>query len=295
MSEPIHTGHKYSLTTFLLLANGITWLCWIPGIVIGAQRGYLMPNFDTLAALIESGFANSEHVFLAIAFQVGTYGPLVGGLVATYLDSGRKGLTDLWKRITRWNIGGRWYLTVLAIAFLLTGIPVGLFALTDFTPGPIAFSFVLFLFVVQVFTSGIGEEPGWRGFLLPQLKARFAGETYVWVLGFVWAIWHYPVTIFYVLPTIQGLALPQTVIMLLLSLAGQTMSLIGMAFIYAWLYSRTQSLLLMIVFHALSNVFSYWLISFLADPKVLGVLPMLMPWMVVIFMQKRMGKEHFPG
>jgi len=47
---------------------------------------------------------------------------------------------------------------------------------------------ILSVFVMQLFTSGLGEEPGWRGFLLPRLQARYEGDKFVWVLGLLLAI-----------------------------------------------------------------------------------------------------------
>lgn len=288
--------HKYSLTTYLLLATGITWLCWIPSLVISSQQGYIMPNFDTYAALFQSGFTNSQHLLLAILFQFGVYGPLIGGLVATWMDGGKQGLADLWSRIIKWNVGGRWYLTALAITFLITGIPVGIFALTGgFSPSAVALSYVLFAFLVQLLTSGFGEEPGWRGFLLPRLQVRYGGEKYIWIMGLIWAVWHYPITILYTLPNIQNASMLQMVITIIVALAGQTMSLIGISFIFAWLYRQTQSVFLMIVFHALSNLFNTWLPSFLSNPQVVGILPAMMPWVIVIFLFKMLGKDRFLG
>ena len=73
------------------------------------------------------------------------------------------------------------------------------------------------------------------------------------------------------------------------------MALIGMTYIYAWLYNQTQSVFLSIVFHALSNLFVFWLSAFLATPGPAGLAIALMPWAVVIIMQKRLGKDRFPG
>lgn len=40
--------------------------------------------------------------------------------------------------------------------------------------------------------AALGEEIGWRGFLYPQLKARF-GQKKGWLLGgFIWGAWHWP-------------------------------------------------------------------------------------------------------
>ena len=39
----------------------------------------------------------------------------------------------------------------------------------------------------------VGEEAGWRGFLYPQLKAKF-GKRQGWLIGgIIWGIWHWPV------------------------------------------------------------------------------------------------------
>ena len=65
-----NSPHKHSLTVFLLLANGITWLGWIPGLVIGARQGFIMPRFDNYATLWDSGFANGLHLWLAVAFSL---------------------------------------------------------------------------------------------------------------------------------------------------------------------------------------------------------------------------------
>lgn len=115
------------------------------------------------------------------------------------------------------------------------------------------------------------------------------------MLGLIWAVWHYPLVAIQTLSMMYDVTVPQMVITIIMSLAGQTMALIGIAFIYVWLYNKTQSIFLMMVFHALSNTLSMWLTSFLAEPQVVTLLIALMPWALVIFMQKRIGKELFPG
>jgi len=288
--------HKYSLTVYLLLANGITWLLWLPGLIIGLQKDYLLPNFDTYHLLFETGFKNSQHLYLSIAFFLGVYGPLVGGLVATWMDGGKEGLSDLWKRITHWEIDGKWYLTALLITFLLAAIPVTIFGLIGgFSPSNLPFIYILGLLLAQLLRSGFGEEPGWRGFLLPRLKARFEGDKYIWILGLIWSIWHFPIVIIQTLSMMHDVTVPQMIVTILMSLAGNVMALIGLTHIYAWLYNQTQSVFLSIMFHAFSNVFIFWLTSFLAVPQAARLAIALMPWAVVVFMQKRLGKEQFIG
>lgn len=296
MTNAVFKPHKYSLGVYLLLAFGITWLCWIPVFVINARYGYLLPGFNTYADLFKSGFTDARHLWLAIIFQLGVYGPLIGGLTATWMDGGREGLRDLWGRMRKWNIGGRWYLTAIAITFLLTALPVAIFALTgNFILSTVPISIVLFAFLVQLLTSGLGEEPGWRGFLLPRLQARFPGEKHIWVLGLIWAAWHFPIVIFQTLAMVQNVSVPQLVITMVMALAGQTMSLIGMTYIYVWLYNQTNSVFLVIIFHALSNLFNSWIPTFLTNPQAVGLLPAVMPWIVVFILQKKLGKDRFPG
>jgi membrane protease YdiL (CAAX protease family) len=288
--------HKNSLFIYLLLANGITWLCWLPGLIIGYQQGYLMPNFDTYHLLFGSGFENTEHILLAILFFLGVYGPLIAGLAATWMDGGKEGLLELGMRIAKWRIRGKWYLIAFVITFLVVAIPVTISGLIGgFTPSNLALGYILILFLVQLLTSGLGEEPGWRGYLLPRLEARAKGGRYVWILGFIWSVWHYPIIIAQALNTMQDATVPQMMIVILLQLAGNAIALIGLTYIYAWLYNNTGSVFLCIVFHALSNLFVFLLPSYLAAPQMAGLAIALMPWVVVIFLQRRLGKEQFPG
>jgi membrane protease YdiL (CAAX protease family) len=42
----------------------------------------------------------------------------------------------------------------------------------------------------------LGEEVGWRGFLLPQLLKRYSPLTASLILGVVWALWHLPIDLY---------------------------------------------------------------------------------------------------
>jgi membrane protease YdiL (CAAX protease family) len=60
----------------------------------------------------------------------------------------------------------------------------------------------LFIFMKGIFgvfkssANALGEEIGWRGFLTPQLYAKYGYVKTSLIVGVIWAIWHYTVLIF---------------------------------------------------------------------------------------------------
>jgi uncharacterized protein len=92
----------------------------------------------------------------------------------------------------------------------------------------------------------LGEEIGWRGFLLPRLVEQ-AGFSWGCVLsGCIWAVWHYPVLLFadYNAGTRPAYAL-----------ACFTRMVIAAAFIWGWLRLKSGSLWTSAILHASHNVF----------------------------------------
>lgn len=291
-----HQGNKKSIAIYLILAYGITWVLWLPGLILGLREGYIMPTLDTYHILWEKGFENEQHRWLSIAFFMGVYGPLLGGFSATWLEKGKKGISEWWSRITKWKIKPRWYWIALLITILLAAVPVSVLGLVNgFTANKLALWYLAVLLLIQLLGSGLGEEPGWRGFLLPRLKNRLTDDNYIWLLGLIWSGWHFPIIIIQTLSMVQHATIPQLVITILMSLAGNVMALIGITYLYVWMYNKTESVFLSIVFHAFSNGFVFWFSSYLAAPQT-AVLPIaLMPWAVVLILQKTLGEEHFPG
>ncbi|MBN1304928.1 MAG: CPBP family intramembrane metalloprotease [Anaerolineales bacterium] len=289
------TSKQSNPRLFLVLAFGITWLFWIPPLVIADKRGYVLPVIANFNQLLDTGFENPQHIFLSTLFSLAVYGPLVAAVIVTAVESGRAGLADLLAGMLKWRVHVKWYAVLAGLAVALTVVP----GLAGRLAGPVQPAIVwtapllVGLFLWQLVTSGLGEEPGWRGYLLPYLRDRYGSDRTVWLLGITWAAWHYPFTIYDTLSKTGGLPAAGVMITVVMALAGQTMSLVGMTYLYVWLYNNTGSVFIAIVFHALSNFLPAVLLSGMNSS--LGILAALMPWIVVFMLEKALGKDRFPG
>lgn len=45
---------------------------------------------------------------------------------------------------------------------------------------------------LQIITGAIGEELGWRGYLLPRLRTLVGVTPSFWIMGALWSLWHVP-------------------------------------------------------------------------------------------------------
>jgi membrane protease YdiL (CAAX protease family) len=93
--------------------------------------------------------------------------------------------------------------------------------------------------------NGFGEEIGWRGFLLPSLRARYGVRGAALVVAALWAFWHLP--FFFLLASYRGFA-P-------LGLVGFAIGIASGSVVAAWLYyGAGESVLAVAVWHAAYNM-----------------------------------------
>ena len=114
------------------------------------------------------------------------------------------------------------------------------------------------LIVLSTMTWALGEELGWRGFLLPQLVERVGFTGACLISGLIWAVWHYPSLLWadYNAGTDPAYAV-----------ACFTAMVVAMGFVLGWLRLRSGSVWPCALLHASHNTF----VQGLFDPLTANV------------------------
>ena len=100
--------------------------------------------------------------------------------------------------------------------------------------------------MAQSCMSALGEELGWRGFLVPQLAKIMPFGGVALTSGIIWSLWHYPLIL---LANYHG-AGPTW-----FSLACFTVMVIGISFLFAWMRLKSGSVWTGMFLHASHNIF----------------------------------------
>lgn len=221
---------KYPFVSFTVMAFVISWVMWLPVIFSGPEMPFWVGIFHILGGL----------------------GPLTASLLMISLSGDKEQLQLFKKSLFLWRLPVRWYLIVLllpigmvfAAYFVLVlmgetfqSIVVGL---------PSIWLYPLMLIFMGILGGGL-EEPGWRGFALPKLLARYSPVKASLILGVIWACWHLPL---FLAPSLAQSNIPVG----LFILTG-----IALSVIFAWSYLATGgSILITIILHAGINAALNW-------------------------------------
>lgn len=174
---------RHPLGTFFVLANLLSWVAWLPYVLSANGLGVWDHHFPVLLGTTQ-----------LLGVLPGAYlGPVTSAFLVTALVDGRAGLRQWVRRLWNWRISWRWY------AAVLLGVPATIILTSTALSGgrvsapPVAI-LVAYLpgLLLQMVTTGLAEEPGWRDFALPRLQRRFGPLASAGILGPVWALWHMP-------------------------------------------------------------------------------------------------------
>ena len=123
------------------------------------------------------------------------------------------------------------------------------FGWSNFPPGLTLSLFVLLtatLGMVGKASRALGEEIGWRGFLVPELSKVVSFPAIGLISGVMWSIYHYPILLFadYNAGTAPWYGLTCF-----------TLGVVAESFVFAWLTLRSRSLWPAAIMHASHNLF----------------------------------------
>jgi uncharacterized protein len=198
-------------------------------------------TYYVLAVAMSTGLALLLNVSLLFGL-LALFGPAVAALIAARLAAGREGVGALRRRTTRWRVPPVYYLAAVGLPLVAYVIGLAVYVLlgnpAPEVPGGITIvGLVLFVLV-------IGEEIGWRGFMLPVLLGRTSPLLASGVTGIAWALWHAPL---YFLPGMPSFGDPY------LAFVAWVLPL---TFVLTWLWLRTASVIIATVAHGSANLVS---------------------------------------
>jgi len=285
---------RKSFWLYVVLVYAITWLPWIPVQWFATQRGYVMPNPQTIPELIARGFQDNTHLTLVLLTIISMLlpGTVIAAIVAQAYESGRAGLRGLWQRCSHWRVGWRWYGIMLGLLFVIF-LPIFIYGMVKrpLPSGSQVTGVLIWLVPMFIYTflaSGM-EEPGWRGYLLPSLQTRMSAKRASVVVGILSGVWQWPVFLPAYIKTLDSPGgVPQAIITLLIQLAlNISGAMISGALIYTWLYNRTGSTFLCILFHVLHNIlWTSMLVLFPNIGQTIPILGMIMLWVIAIVLMR---------
>ena len=130
-----------------------------------------------------------------VFFFVGVYGPTISGIITTLLFDGLKGVFELIKKLFIWKAPLKYYVYIILLPLLFVIIGIALYS--QFIGKIGSFDIMAFLSIPTILLAGLyagplGEELGWRGFLLPELQKSYSNLNSAIIIGFIWFIWHIP-------------------------------------------------------------------------------------------------------
>ncbi|MFJ9710780.1 CPBP family intramembrane glutamic endopeptidase [Streptomyces sp. NPDC101234] len=171
------------LTWFFSLAYLMSWTAWTPYIL--SENGLGLWHF---------AFPGAGGTTQLLGVLPGAYlGPISAALLVTGITEGRPGLRAWRGRMTKFRVGWRWYLVVLfSVPAALTLATVALAGHGPAMPPATVLAAFLPGLLLQMITTGLAEEPGWREFAMPRLQRRYGPLLGTLVVGPLWGAWHLP-------------------------------------------------------------------------------------------------------
>ena len=185
-------------------------------------------------------FEIKDTMYMGLAMLAG---PCLGGITLTYLVEGEEGLQDLFARIKKWKVGGKWYAVLLIFPFLIL---IVLFCLSSLiTPELIPTFFPIGILLGLL--AGFFEETGWMGFVYPRMRSKLSYLRVCIYLGLLHGLWHIVADFLSNFHNYNVFWLP--------NFLSFSVFVVALRVIIAWVYENTGSVFLSQLIHGNSSGF----------------------------------------
>jgi len=207
-------------------------------------------------------------VFILYAFM-----PMMIALTLSAVLEGREGVRVWLSRCLKWRVSLIWYLAILIgipslayLAALLSGQTPG------FDP-----KLILWAIFPGLLIGPVSEEPGWRGYALPNLLKNNNLLKSGLITGILWGIWHLPAYV--IAGTPQEAGNPAQAFL------GFGLVAIGLNLLQAWVFAHTQGSALV------AGIFFHWIyntsMELTGDPHLwMGILLVVVAGVAIILDRK---------
>lgn len=116
--------------------------------------------------------------------------PTIVALLLTRWADGPTAIREALGRLRYPRDGVRWLAIAAAVPAAATATAVFVARAAGEGAPFIPLVAVPFVVAMQCLTGAVGEELGWRGFLLPRLRMRYGRLPAVWAAASLWSLWH---------------------------------------------------------------------------------------------------------
>jgi membrane protease YdiL (CAAX protease family) len=133
------------------------------------------------------------------------------------------------------------------LAWVIVNLGSGEWTISTLQDGAMRFGWIALVSISHNFLLGgsLGEELGWRGFLLPELLKRYRPLAASVILGVIWGLWHLPIDI-YAGYGLEGLA----------AVPVRVITAIALSILFTWFYLQSKGSLLIAMFlHTAANFY----------------------------------------
>jgi len=195
--------------------------------------------------LSAKGVTRHGEALFMVLFLLGGLGPTISPYLSFWMVKDKNGLKVYHTHLFKWKLNIFWYVIPFVISFTVLFVADGVYHFlandSGFMQGIKPWFMIFPLFVMMFFGGGL-EELGWRGIALPELERKYSALFSSIILGLIWIIWHIP--LFF----IKGVNQYGSNIFVF------ALGVMGLTFILSWIYNRTGSILICIIFHDSFNM-----------------------------------------